>query len=121
MSALLINTTFSLLEKKVIPTAPRKSRGKVRILISYCNPIEPRNASGIVVPILDPNITAKAPVKDRIPVPTKAKTSTEIKLLLCTITVETNPVSNEEAGAAVYFLINCLNPLLEKTETACSK
>lgn len=78
-------------------------------------------ASVIVVPILEPSITAIPPVTDNNPVPTNAKTSTEIKLLLCIMMVEMIPVSTDDLLFDVNFLISFLNPVLENFCTASVK
>ena len=118
---LLIVTIFSLLVKKVSPIAPKKRSGKVAILISKLRPIVASNASVIVVPTLDQSIIAIPPVTVSNPVPTKASTSTDIRLLLCIITVETNQVTTDEVLFDVNFLISFLNPVLENLCTASVK
>lgn len=118
MQVLLMVTTFSLLMKNVSPIAPKKSRGNVIILISKWRPIVASNASVTTVQMLDPSITAIPPVTERSPVPTNANTKTDIKLLLCVIIVEINPVTTADFAFEVNLLISFLNPVFENFSTA---
>jgi hypothetical protein len=75
---------------------------------------------GIIVPIFTHRITAKAEVKDNIPVQTNANTNTDITFELCKIVVIKIQLQKDFRIDDVNFFIKFLNHQLEKPATACS-
>jgi hypothetical protein len=75
---------------------------------------------GIIVPIFTHKITAKAEVKDNIPVHTNASTKTDITFELCKIVVIKIQLQKDFGTDDVNFFIKFLNHQLEKPVTACS-
>lgn len=75
---------------------------------------------GIIVHIFVHNITARAEVKDKIHVHTKANTNTDITFELCKIVVIKIQLINDFDVEEVKFFIKFLNHHVENHETACS-
>jgi hypothetical protein len=117
---LLITTTLSQREKKLIHTAHININGKAKSDTFKLIPTIHKMEVGIIVPIFAHKITANAEVSDKIHVHTKANTNTDITLELCNIVVVIIQLKNDFGTEDVNFFINVLNPQFENEETACS-
>lgn len=117
---LLNNTTLSIREKKLTHTAHKNINGRATTVTSKLNHIIHKIEVGIIVQTLAHKITAKAEVNDNIPVPTKAKTNTDITLELCKTAVVKIPLKNDFTSDEVNFFIKFLNHHQENNETDCS-
>jgi len=118
---LLIITILSQREKRLIQTAPIKINGSAIIdtfkLNQTIHNIEVVN----IVPTFDPRITANADVNERIPVQTKANTSTETTFELSNIVVINIQLQKDLGTEDVNLFNKFLNHPLVAEETACSK
>ena len=107
-------------EKKFINTAHNRINGNAIIDTSKLNQTIHKIEVGIIVHIFTHRMTAKAEVKDNIPVHTNASTKTDITFELCKIVVIKIQLQNDFGTDEVNFFIKFLNHQLEKPATACS-
>jgi len=118
---LLIVTTLSQREKKLIQTAPRKINGNAIIDTFKLNHTIHNIELVNIVPTFDPRITANADVRERIHVQTKASTSTETTFELSNIVVINIQLQKDLGTDDVNLFNRFLNHPLVTEETACSK
>lgn len=107
-------------DRKFIHTAHNKINGNAIIDTSKLNQTIHRIEVGIMVHIFTHRITAKAEVKDNIPVQTKANTNTDITFELCKIVVTKIQLQKDFNTDDVNFFIKFLNHPFENHATACS-
>ena len=108
-------------ERKFIHTAHNRINGKATKDTSKLNHTIQRIEVGIIVPIFTHRITAKAEVKDNIPVHTNASTKTDITFELCKIVVIKIQLQKDFGTDDVNFFSRFLNHPLVIEEIACSK
>jgi hypothetical protein len=107
-------------ERKFINTAHKRINGNAIIDTSKLNHTIQRIEVGIIVHIFTQRITAKAEVKDNIPVQTNAKTKIDITFELCKIVVIRIQLQKDFGTDEVNFFMKFLNHQFEKPATACS-
>lgn len=115
-----IDSTLFRRERKFIHIAHSKINGKAIIETFKLNHTIQRIEVGIIVHIFTHRITAKAEVKDNIPVQTNANTNTDITLELWSIVVIKIPLQKDFRTDEVNFFIKFLNHQPENQATACS-
>ena len=118
---LQIASIFHQWGRKFIPTAQRNIRGKAIIETFRLRPTIHRIEDVIIVHTLDPRITAKADVRDSIPVHTKASTNTETTFELSRIVVIKIQLQNDFGTDDVNLFNKFLNHQFVIEETACSR
>ena len=118
---LLIASTFHQRDKKFIQIAHKNINGKAIIETFKLKPTIQRIEEESIVPTLDQRITAKADVKDKIPVQTKASTNTETTFELSKILVIKIQLQKDFRTDDVNLLNKFLNHQFVIEETACSK
>lgn len=114
------DSTLFRRERKFIHIAHRRIKGKAIKDTLKLNQTIHKTEVGIMVPIFTQRITARAEVRDNIPVHTKANTNTDITFELCNIVVTKIHVQKDFSTDEVNFFIKFLNHQLEKPATACS-
>ena len=114
------STTFQR-ERKFIHTAHKRINGNAIMDTLKLNQTIHKIEVGIIVPIFTHRITAKAEVKDKIPVPTNANTKTDITLELCKMVVINIQLKKDLEEDDVNFFIKFLNQPFVTDETACSR
>ena len=107
-------------ERKFIHIAHKRIKGNAIIDTLKLNQTIHKIEVGIIVPIFTHRITAKAEVKDNIPVQTNANTNTDITFELCKIVVIKIQLQKDFRIDDVNFFIKFLNHPLENPATACS-
>jgi len=118
---LLIITTLLRRVRKANQIAPRNTNGKANIETFKLNHTIHKTELVIIVPMLDQRITANADARERIPVHTKASTSTETTFELCNIVVIKIQLQKDLRTDDVNFFNKFLNHPFVTEETACSK
>ena len=118
---LLIVTTLLRRVRKANQIAPKNTNGKANIETFKLNHTIHKTELVIMVPILDPRITANADVRERIHVHTNASTSTETTFELCNIVVIKIQLQKDLRTDDVNFFNKFLNHQFVTEETACSK
>lgn len=114
-------STLPQREKKLTHIAHKKINGNAIIDTLKLNHTIHKIEVGIIVPIFTHRITAKAEVKDKIPVPTNANTKTDITLELCKMVVINIQLKKDLEEDDVNFFIKFLNQPFVTDETACSR
>jgi hypothetical protein len=107
-------------ERKFMHIAHKRIRGNAIIDTLKLSQTIHKIEVGIIVPIFTHRITAKAEVKDNIPVQTNANTNTDITFELCKIVVIKIQLQKDFRIDDVNFFIKFLNHPLENPATACS-
>ena len=118
---LLIITTLFRRVRNANQIAPKNTNGKASIETFKLSHTIHKTELVIIVPILDQRMTANADARERIPVHTKASTSTETTLELCNIVVINIQLQKDFSTDEVNFFNKFLNHPLVTEETACSK
>ena len=118
---LLIATTLSQREKKLIHIAPKNTNGNAIIVTFKLNHTIHKTELVNIVPILDQSMTANAEVSERIHVHTNASTRTDTIFELCNMVVINIQLQKDLVTEEVNFFIKFLNHQLVMDETACSK
>ena len=108
-------------EKKLNHIAQINIKGNAIFATSKLKPTAHSRDAVIHVPTLDPSITAKADVRERIHVHTNANTSTETTFELSNIVVINTQLQNDFGTDDVNFFNKFLNDQLVTDETVCSK
>ena len=108
-------------ERKFMHIAHKRIKGKAINDTSKLNQTIHKTEVGIIVHIFTHRITARADVKDSIPVPTNASTKTDITFELCKIVVIKIQLQKDFRVDEVNFFMKFLNHQLESPATACSK
>ena len=108
-------------EKKLSHTAPKNIKGNAILTTFKLKPTIHNKDVVIPVPTLDQRITAKADVRERTHVQTKANTSTETTFELSNIVVINIQLQKDFGTDDVNLLSRFLNQPLVTEETACSK
>lgn len=115
-----MDSTLFQRERKLMHIAHKRINGKAIIDTSKLNHTIHKIEVGIIVPMFTQSMTAKAEVKDKIPVQTNAKTNTDMTFELCKIEVIKTQLQKDFRIDDVNFFIKFLNHQLENQATACS-